>query len=108
MGRPTVRGGVGPFELDSTMDLEEQVVRLVEYINLVIKKFPSIEDRLDGLEKGVDEVSAEVSTMEQRTLAHIETQIANLSARVDMTQVLDLRWAILGLFITTIGLALSY
>jgi hypothetical protein len=42
------------------------------------------------------------------TLAHIETQIEQLKARLDRAQVLDLRWAIAGLFITVVGTALSY
>jgi hypothetical protein len=41
-------------------------------------------------------------------LAHVKGQVEDLSARLDRAQVLDLRWGILGLFITVVGIALSY
>jgi hypothetical protein len=41
-------------------------------------------------------------------LAHVKGQVEDLSARLDRAQVLDLRWGILGLFITVVGSALCY
>jgi hypothetical protein len=56
----------------------------------------------------VDKVAADAAQATADALAHVKSQIEDLSARLDRAQVLDLRWAILGLFITVVGIALSY
>ncbi|MGV9798156.1 hypothetical protein ACWDTP_08855 [Mycobacterium sp. NPDC003449] len=56
----------------------------------------------------VDEVATSSEQAAEGAIRHIQDEIAALSAQLDSQQVLDLRWAIGGLLITVVGIALSH
>jgi hypothetical protein len=96
------------FALDTGIRLGKQVEQLVEFVNRVAAQVSAVRDEIQRLDSRIDQTSADAAQATADTLAHLKGQIDELSARLDRAQVLDLRWAILGLFIMVVGIALSY
>ncbi|KAA0078801.1 hypothetical protein CIW52_29950 [Mycolicibacterium sp. P9-64] len=105
---PTVVIGHAPFTLDKTKSFEERLAQVAERVNQLTAKQPVIDRRIHALERDVTRIMSDLSAVRSEALAHIQSQINDLDKRLNMTQVLDLRWAIIGLLITVLGIALSY
>ena len=96
------------LQVDTTAPFQVQLAQVAEHVNRLIDRLPDINRRLNRVDQGLKNITNDLETVKTETLARIESEIEQLRERLDVTQVLDLRWAIIGLFITTVGIALSY
>jgi hypothetical protein len=108
MGRPTIEVRTPPLKLDVTASVEQQLAQLAAYVNRINEKLPDFDRRIDKLTIDAESMKAEIANVEPQILAHIQAEIDALNKRLDIKQVVDLRWAILGVLITTVGVLLSY
>lgn len=91
------------------LGLQEQIDRLADYIRgHIMPNFKQIFGRLDqikiDIEKAKDEAAAKADEAYRKAKADIDA----LRNELDQGAALDLRWAIFGLYVATIGVALSY
>lgn len=108
MGAPTVEVLPGPLNLDTTLLLEQQVVQIADYASNLQQEFLKLRGEIHRLDGRIDQTHVGISDVAEKTLGRLQDEIEALSKRLDWAQVLDLRWAILGLGITVIGIALGY
>jgi hypothetical protein len=107
-------GGAGVLTADAKVGLdpdasvEVRLSLLESAVNQLADRMPRVENRVDTLARDVERVAADASTRHHETLQHIERRIDDLDRRLNMKQVVDLRWAIIGILIATVGIALSY
>jgi hypothetical protein len=95
--------------LDRSLPLQEQLLQVERYINTRLPQ------ELTGLSRRIREVRRELQDADSRSQqavaqakAQAQAGLKELAARLDSTQALDLSWAIVGLFITAMGVFLSY
>ncbi len=103
-----IYGGLAPVELDEGKPLQDQLADLAHYVNGLASLQQPTDSRLDDMKIDVFKVGMEVSLLRSETPERIEEKIRALEARLNMTEVVDLRWAIIGLVITGVGVALGY
>ena len=108
MGAPHITMYPSPLALDETLPLEQRVAQIAEYANRLQAEVPKLMDEVHRLDGRIDQAQAGASDLAQETLTHLRDEISELRTHLDWAQVLDLRWAIVGLFITVVGIALSY
>jgi hypothetical protein len=108
MGTPHIKMYPGALALDETLPLEQQIAQIAEYANKLQAEVPKLLDEVHRLDGRIDQAQAGASDLAQETLTHLRDEISELRTHLDWAQVLDLRWAIVGLFITVVGIALSY
>ena len=97
------------FNLDNNMSPEEQVERLVQFVNnLSGETIPKLELHIENLRREINGVYAHASDLSSQAVERIQTQIDSLQDELDRKEVLDLRIAIIGLLISVGGIALSY
>jgi len=95
--------------LDRTKPIKHQLEHIVQYINTELRRaLKGIDTEIGRLRDQLEEMRIDSEVAEQQFRAHMQAQIDELAARLDRTQILDLSWAIGGLFITAIGIFLSY
>jgi hypothetical protein len=105
----TTAGGFVTFNVISSMSTEENLERLAQFVNnLSGKTIPQIERHIVNLRSDINKTRTHASDLASQTVAHFQERIDSLQQELDNKQVLDLRWAIYGLLITVIGIALSY
>ena len=107
-GLHVVAIGLVTHNVDITLSLQEQIKRLAQFVNNRSREAADMEKKITDLERELRQARDETSALERKALAHIETQIEQLSDRLDSIQVLDLRWAIWGLFVTFVGTVVSF
>lgn len=107
MGTPTVTVS-GYLGVDPNAPLKRQVERLVALVNQLSEQLDKLQTEVLQLDKRIDHVIASATKGLEDAIAQIRGEIEQLTARMDRYQVLDLRWAIAGLAITVIGIALIY
>jgi hypothetical protein len=107
MGSPTVTAS-STFRPNPALSPEEQFAELVAFVNNVAGRLPEVEKEIGRLDGRIDGVIADTAKGVADALAHAESVNEQLQARLDLKQVLDLRWAITGLAITVAGILLSY
>jgi hypothetical protein len=100
MLRPRVRSGRGR-RLDRTLAPREGFVN-----DSHITTLPAIRNRIRELRRHAARSLAESST--RQAFANAKVEIEGLAAQLDKGQALDLRWTIIGLFISAGGACLSY
>lgn len=93
------------YNINKNLTTKENLQKLADLVNEYI---PKVEKDLTALRIEITQVRAHASNLAAETLQHLQDQIAELRRDIDAKQVLDLRWAIVGLVITAIGIALSY
>lgn len=76
--------------------------------NLSGNVIPKIENHILVLRTDINSVREHASALAAQTAERLQAQIDDLRRELDTKEVLDLRWAIYGLLITAIGIALSY
>jgi len=98
------------FRLDRTLRVEDQLAQVEKYINeeLLLLRFPAIDKEIRQLRRDLEEARKLAEAAARQALADAEAKIEQLAARLDRSQVLDLRWAAGGLLITAVGTFLSY
>lgn len=109
-------GGIGSdsatvtrrYSFDPGSPVDDQLRSMAAFLNDIASMFPALETQIADLNKRINEVATHSQQAAEDAIKHIQEQIATLSAQFDRQQVLDLRWAIGGLFITAFGIALSY
>jgi hypothetical protein len=102
MGRVT-------YNLDHTLSVEEQITQLEGFINRVIaQEITPIREDIVKLKDSVKEARSLAESKAEEVLIKTRAEIAALALRLDRTQTLDIRWAIVGLFISAIGTGLQY
>jgi hypothetical protein len=94
--------------VDISLSLHEQISRLADFVNTRAREAARMSTKIADVERELDRVRHETSELERRTLAHMESQIQQLNDRLDGIQVLDLTWAIWGLFLSAVGTVLSF
>ncbi len=88
---------------------QEQIDNLAAYIrDHVMGNFKQIFERLDRLKSDVDRAHNAAAEKSAEAYDKAKAELEQLRRELDRTQVLDLRWAIFGIYIATIGVALSY
>ncbi len=93
------------YYINKNLTTKENLQKLADLVNEYI---PKVEKDLTALRIEITQVRAHASNLAAETLQHLQDQIAELRRDIDAKQVLDLRWAIVGLVIAAIGIALSY
>jgi hypothetical protein len=91
------------------LPVQEQIDMLAAYIrDHVMGNFKAVFERLEQLKVKVEK--AQTAAVEKSTEAYNKAaaELQQLRRELDQTQVLDLRWAIFGIYIAVIGVALSY
>ena len=101
----TTAKGYAPFALDNKLRVEEQVVQLADYVR-------ELKSEITGLGRECERDRIQALAAVSQALAdakhHTRAEVESLRSRFDAAQVVDLRWASGGLFITAIGPVLSY
>ncbi|WP_006241813.1 hypothetical protein [Mycolicibacterium tusciae] len=105
---PIVQIGPAALAVNEGDPIQLQIAHLVVYINDLNKRVSGIDKRVSVVDRDIGKVRNDLSTKQRETLAHMQGQIVDFDRRLDMKQVVDLRWAIRGLVITAIGSLLSY
>lgn len=94
------------FNIDNSVSTAENLERLADFVNrLSGNTILQLEQQIVTLRDDIKEARAHASDLASKTLTHIEQQIDYLQQELDTKQVLDLKWAIWGLFITVGGIA---
>jgi hypothetical protein len=102
MGRVT-------YNLDHTRSVEEQIAQLEGFINrVIVQEITPIREDIVKLKDSVKEARTLAESKAREVLIKTRAEIAALALRLDRTQALDIRWAIVGLFISAIGTSLQY
>jgi hypothetical protein len=92
-----------------TVTVDDRLDELVGFVNnLLLAKIVPVRNRVGELRHEIDLVRAVAESADKEVFADALAEIKSLTAQLDRQQVLDLRWAAGGLFITAIGLVLSY
>lgn len=94
--------------IDITLPLQEQIKRLAQFANNLSRGAAELEKQIAAVGRDLKKARADTAELERKTWAHIQSQIQSLDERINSVQVLDLRWAIWGLFISFVGTALSF
>ena len=88
--------------------LDRTLAPLEGFVNdMLITKLPPISNRIRELRRETAARSAAESSTKQ-AFANTKVEIKRLAAQLDKGQPLDLRWTIIGLFISASGMWLSY
>ncbi|PJE23681.1 MAG: hypothetical protein CK431_10025 [Mycobacterium sp.] len=95
-------------KVDITQSLHQQIKRLAAFVNKRSLELTETEIKVAGIERELRQMQAEAVELERRTWTHIQSQIQDLNQRLDRVQVLDLTWAIWGLFISFTGTLWSF
>ncbi|MED5812923.1 FlxA-like family protein [Mycolicibacterium sp. 050232] len=106
-GTPGVRVTYN-FAFDPDVPADEQFRRIAEHLNAIGPKIEALDKQIAALSVRINEVATNSQEAADNAIKHIQEQIAGLSAELKRKQVLDLRWAIVGLLITVVGIALGY
>lgn len=99
-----VARGLALHHVDTTLPLQEQIELLAQYVNKRSTEAAEMDKKIGELGQELEKVKDGSAQLERKVLAHIESQIKDLNDKLNRTQVLDLRCAIAGLFITFIGI----
>ena len=95
--------------LDRTKPHEHQLEQIEHYVNTELRReLKGIDTEIGKLRDELAEMRIDSEVAKQQFRAHVQAQINDLAARLDRKQVLDLSWAIGGLFITAGGVLLDY
>jgi 4-amino-4-deoxy-L-arabinose transferase-like glycosyltransferase len=100
--------GMVTFNLNTSLRLQEQVRRLAQFVNARSAEAAQMESMIVDLRRNLAHARQATSELESRMLTRIQNEIRELQRQLDTVQVLDLRWAIGGLFITVLGIVLGY
>jgi len=95
------------FPLDSSLPLQEQIIRLSRFVNDRSRDGAAIQVAINNLRRELSRAELATTGMRQEILGRIETEVKALNDKLDSKQVLDLGWAISGLFISFVGTVLS-
>ncbi|GKU35967.1 prefoldin domain-containing protein [Mycobacterium montefiorense] len=105
---PSIRQYPGALSLDRTRPLKQQVAQIADYANKLQAEVPKLLDEIGRLDGRIDKVHVGASESAEKALDHIQKEIEALTKRLDQSLVKDLQWAICGLGITVVGIALGY
>ncbi|ORW32768.1 hypothetical protein AWB91_09790 [Mycobacterium paraense] len=93
------------YPINKNLTTKENLQNLADLVNEYIPKF---ETDLTALRIEITQVRAHASDLAADTRQHLQDQIAEPRRDIDAKQVLDLRWTIVGLVVTGLGIVLSY
>jgi len=97
------------LRLDRSLPVEEQLAQVERYINETLaQEFKSVGVIMGRVRDELQQAKAESEKAIADAEAKAQKAIDDLTKRLDATQALDLSWAIGGLFITAVGVFLSY
>jgi hypothetical protein len=96
------------FVFDPALPSDQQFAAMAVHLNKLDDRSNDAAVGLDRLGGRIDAVAADAVTAASQALANARAEIAELSGLLARAQALDLRWAIVGLVIGAVGLALSY
>ncbi|MCA2241157.1 hypothetical protein JF781_02110 [Mycobacterium sp. WUMAC-067] len=94
--------------IDITQSLDEQVKRLVQYVNDRTGEASEMAINITKLRLDIDGVKDTVTELERNMKAHTATQIQTFDRNLDSRQALDLTWAIWGLLVSFVGTASGF
>ena len=83
--------------------LQARTERLLRIVNSLSDELAKAEIRIHDFDKALEHARAETREGHQRTRAEAEAAIRRFAERLNQSQVLDLRWAIAGVFFSTFG-----
>lgn len=99
----------GMAPLDRTLPVEEQLRRVEEYIKTDLPQwFNAVFDNIGKVSRELQAAKTDSHTATLAAEAKARKAIRDLEKRLDSTQALDLSVAIVGLFVTAIGVFLGY
>jgi hypothetical protein len=111
-GTYAFRGGVIPdrgFRHDRDLDLQAQIDDIVGYLNDdLVREAVAVGGRLDELKAETARTAGLADERSAEAYQKAKAQIDELKRELDRSAALDLRWAIFGLYVATIGVALSW
>jgi hypothetical protein len=111
-GTYSLRGGAVPvrgLRSHSELELQAQIDEVVGYTNnSVTGDIVQILLRLDGLKVATDRVARLATERSTEAYQKARAEVDELRRKLDRSAALDLRWAIFGVYVTTIGVALSF
>lgn len=106
MGTPRVTVVFARLQRD--WPIEDQLEQLADAIRNVQKRFKPIYADIGRLRQEIEELRSLAESSAQQTIQHIEHKVKKLNADLARGQRLDLKWAIGGLLISTVGTVLQY
>jgi hypothetical protein len=106
MGTPTVLLGFG--RLDRALPIDGQLEQLAVAIRNLESWFVPIRHDLHDLRREIESVRTMAQSSAAIALANIEDKVKKLTVELNANQTLDVRWAIVGLFISALGTGLQY
>jgi hypothetical protein len=91
------------------LDLQDQIDRLADYIRQhVMGNFRQVFDRLNQIKIDIEQANNAATEKANEAYRKARADIDELRRDLDQSAALDLRWAIFGLYIATIGVALNF
>ncbi len=88
--------------------LHARTERLLQIVNDLSDELTKAEVRIHDLDNALEQARIEAREGDQRTRADAEAAIDRFAQRLNRSQVLDLRWAIAGVFFSMFGAVLSF
>lgn len=89
-------------------DADDRTEQLLGFVNRLSAMISAAEERIHDLGKAVEHAKAEARSGDDQTRAEAEAALRQFSQDLNKSQVLDLRWAIAGVFFSTFGAVLSF
>lgn len=106
-GNLTVGSALVTHNVDTSQDLQAQILRLADFANEKSREIARAEGKITELRTDLDHAKITTSKVERTVLTRLENEIQELRGELKRVQVLDLKPAIVGLAITALGLLLS-
>lgn len=107
VGVITIAGGLITHNVDTSTDLQTQILRLADFTSARSREIARAEDKIAELRTDLDHAKIDASKVERTVLTRLGNDVQQLRGELKRVQVLDLKPAIWGLAITALGLALS-
>lgn len=94
--------------LDPKLKLRDQVKQLAVFVNNRSQEAAERDKRITDLGRKLRRAQVATTELKRDVLDRIETEVKALNDKLDRKQVLDLGWAIWGLFVTFVGTVLTF
>ncbi|WP_328354684.1 hypothetical protein OG976_24090 [Mycobacterium sp. NBC_00419] len=89
-------------------DSEDRADQLLRFVNQLSANLAATDDKICDLSKAIDQAVAAAREGDQRLRADTETALREFANQLKQSEVLDLRWAIAGVFFSMLGAAISF
>lgn len=89
-------------------DAKDRTEQLLQFVNALSARIGAAEGRIGDVGRALERARTEAREGDRQTRAEAEAALRQFAADLKQSQVLDLRWAIAGVFFSMFGAVLSF